>query len=513
MSTEMNRRHFLGGAAAAPLLAAGTRKEGPYQAGARQFLDTMIEKGTDRYGSKHTPMFCLSLDPETYAPPKPPERVDWAYRRDFEHLYRDYGYYWKSHLHSANLIYDQPTIRALYELSKVSGSARYQRAADQYLDFFLDNFVSPQTGIFGWGEHVFYNVFTDYLIGGAFSVRSVNRFAFNHELDRWTTIYDLTWPKSPEKTLAEIDAIYAYKIHDPVTFLNNRHSDYYSGRVTSDTLTFIKHSGLFAHAFTLAYVKTQDPQQLERAKKSVDLFWGYRNPETNLVRGCFQRKNEAVAPAELALLVLFILRAYQWRAEPVFLERAVAYLKAYKKYFTAGQGRYRAEVGPDGVDRKPGEYEEYWEGPLRIAKAAVLAYSLTGDQDLLEMADTIIDKVTPEMTFHSIIQRSLISDEVEARGCALSVAVDLYEATANTKYLKKAQALAEDSLQRFLYRGLFVSTMQLYPEGDKSVRTKIYDGRTAPGLLALNLIRLQRHSDATARGTFQKLDRLDRIYD
>jgi hypothetical protein len=129
------------------------------------------------------------------------------------------------------------------------------------------------------------------------------------------------------------------------------------------------------------------------------------------------------------------------------------------------------------------------------------------------MADTIIDKVTPEMTFTSIIQRSLISDEVEARACALSVAVDLYETTADTKYLKKAQALAADALQRFLYRGLFVSSMQLHPEGDKSVRTRIYDGRTAPGLLALNLIRLQQHSDATAQGTFKKLDRLDRIYD
>ncbi|HUS07597.1 MAG TPA: hypothetical protein VMZ52_14925 [Bryobacteraceae bacterium] len=509
----MYRRHFLGGALAAPLLAAKPAKEGPYQAGARQFLDTMIEKGTDRYGSKNTPVFCLSLDPETYTPPKAPERVDWKYRRDFEHLYRDFGYYWKSHLHSANLIYDQTMIRALYELTKVSGAPKYARAADQYLDFFLNNLISPQTGIFGWGEHVFYNVFTDYIIGGAFSVRSVNRFAYDHELDRWTTIYDLTWPKSPDKTLAEIDAIFDYKIHDPVTFLNNRHSDFFSGRVTSDTLTFIKHSGLFAHAFTLAYVKTHDPEQLARARKSVDLFWGYRNPETNLVRGCVQRKNEAVAPAELALLVLFLLRAYQWHPNAMFLERSVAYLKAYKKYFSASEGRYRAQVGPDGLDRKPGEFEEYWEGPLRIAKAAVLAYSLTGDKELLEMADTIIDKVTPEMTFHSIIQRSLISDEVEARGCALSVAVDLYETTADTKYLKKAQALAADALQRFFYRGLFVSSMQLYPEGDKSVRTRIYDGRTAPGLLALNLIRLQQHSDATAQGTFKRLDHLDRIYD
>lgn len=508
----MYRREFITGVGASALAAAAA-PDGPYRAGARQFLDTMIEKGTDRYGSKHTPLFCLSLDPETYSPAKAPASVDWEYRRDFEHLYRDFGYYWKSHLHSANLIYDQSLIRALYEMTKVGGGAKYAKAADRCLDFFLENMISQQTGMFGWGEHVFYNVFTDYIIGGAFTVRSVHKFAYEHELDRWTTIYDLTWPKSPEKTLAEIDAIFEYKIHDPATFINNRHSDFFSGRVTSDTLTFIKHSGLFVHAFTLAYVKTKDQKQLDRARKAADLFWGYRNPQTNLVRGCVQREKEAVAPEELASLVLFLLRAYQWHPDQMFLDRAVTYLKAYNKYFSAGEGKFRAQVGPDGVDRKPGAFAEYWEGPLRMAKSAVLAYSLTGDKELLELADTIIDKVTPEMTFPTILQRSLISDQVEARACALSTAVDLYECTGDSKYLKKAQALGDDSLRRFLYRGLFVSSMQLYPEGDKSVRTKIYDGRVAPGLLALNLIRLQQHSDATARGTFKKLDKLDRIYD
>jgi len=512
MNNRLNRRRFLTGATALPLLAKPAAT-GPYLTAARDFLDTMIEKGTDRYGKKHTPVFCLSLDPETHSPPKAPEKVDWEYRRDFEHLYRDFGYYWKSHLHSADLIYDQSTIRALYAMTQATGNTKYGRSADAYLDFFLNNLVSEQTGIFGWGEHVFYNVFTDYLIGGAFTVRSVHKFSFDHELDRWTTIYDLTWPKSPDKTLAEIEAIYEYKIHDPETFINNRHSDYYSGRVTSDTLTFIKHSGLFAHAFTFAFVKTGDHKHLDRAHRAANLFWGFRDPKTNLVRGCFQRKDEAVAPAELALLVLFLLRAYQWHADQLFLDRAVAYLHAYEKYFNAGGARYREAVGPDGTDRKPGSFEEYWEGPLRIAKAAVLAYSLTGDAALLEMADGIMEKVTPEMTFNSIIQRSLISDEVEARTCALSTAIDLYEATANTRYLQKARSLASDGIRKFLHNGLFVSTMQLHPEGDKSERIKIYDGRTAPGLLALNLIRLQKHSDATDAGTFRKPDHLDRTYD
>ncbi len=515
MSNTFNRRHFIGAAASAAILPqASAATEGRYLAAARQYLDTMIDKGTDRYGAKNTPLFCLSLDPEKHMPPRAPEKVDWNYRRSFEYLYRDFGYYWKSHLHSCGPIYDQGIIRALYGLSSASHNPKYAHAADSYLDFLLTNMVSEQTGHFGWGEHMFYNVFTDYLIGGAFTVRANRDFSFNHELERWTTIYDLTWPKSPPKTLAEIDAIYEYKIHDPKTFINNRHSDYYSGRKTSDTLTFVKHSGLFTHAFTFAYVKSGEPKYKDWARKAADLFWGYRDPRTNLVRSSVQRKDEPVAVAELALLVLFLLRAYQLDPDQIYLDRSVAYLRGFQKYFKHDdQGHYRDVVGTDGIDQKPGQFAELWEGPLRMAKSAVLAYSLSGDADLLALADDIASRIRPEMKFNTIIQRSMISDEVEARAVALSTLLDLYEVTADRKHLGRARELADDAIHRFLYRGLFVSQMQLYPEGDKSVFVKIYDGRTAPGYLALNLIRLQQHSDATEAGQFRKVERLDRIYD
>ena len=148
-----------------------------------------------------------------------------------------------------------------------------------------------------------------------------------------------------------------------------------------------------------------------------------------------------------------------------------------------------------------------------MAKSAVLAYSLSGDANMLELAGDIASRITPEIKFNTIIQRSLISDEVESRAVALSTLLDGYEVTADRKYLTLAKELADDAIRRFLYRGLFVSSMQLYPEGDKSVRTRVYDGRTAAGWLALNLIRLQRHNKAIETGRFRKKDKLDLIYD
>ena len=509
---NLTRRQFVTTLSAGSLATAENEKK--YLSAARTFLSTMIEKCTDRYGRRNTPLFCLSIDPETYSPPKPPARIDREYALTAEHLYRDFGYYWKSHLHGSNLIYDQGTIRALYGLSEATKTSTYAKAADTCLDFFLNNLVSPQTGIFGWGEHLLYNVFLDYLAGGAFTVRARRRFSYSHELDRWTTIYDVMWNKDPEKTRTEIEAIYEYKIHDPETFLNNRHSDFYSGQQITDTLTFLKHSGLFAHAFAFLYSKTKEAKHLEWARKAADLFWNYRDPRTNLVRNCVQREDEPAAAGGMAELSLFLMRAYQWHPDARFLERALAYIRAYHKWFTLdGNGRFRATLSPDGSDREPGQIAELWEGPIRQAKAAALAYSLTGDSVALELADNVIGAVTPEMTFSEGIERSRISAEVEARSCSLSAALDLYEATANRKYLRSARALADDAIQRFLYRGLFVSTMQIQPESDRAASTRVYDGRSGAGWLALNLLRLQRDVDRTEEGRFKKFETLERIYD
>ena len=521
MKLPHDRREFLstaGKAATLGLLMTSTNllsaNNKPYLSAAQQFLDTIIDKGVDRYGKKPSPVFCLSLDPETHAPPKPPSKIDWNYARSFEFLYRDFGYYWKSHLHGSGLIYDQGTIRALYALSTAIGNAKYAKAADAYLNFFLENMVSQQTGMFGWGEHIFYNVFLDYLIGGGFTVRGSRNFLFAHELERWTTIYDLMWEKSPEKTQAEIEAIYEYKIIDYETFTNNRHSDYFSGRRTGDVLTFVKHSGLFAHAFAFLYSKTQEQKYLQWAQKMADLFWKNRSPQTNLVRSALERNEDPPAPGEMALASLFLLRAYQWHPDPVFADRALAYVKAYDRYFqTEEPGKFRESVDGEGKDLKPGQLAEYWEAPIRQAKAAVLAYSLTKDPSALRLADIVMTHLTPEMSFKTIIIRSLISDEVEARSCALSTAIDLYEVTGEKKYLEKARSLADDAITRFLYRGLFVSHMQLYPEGDKSIRTRVYDARSGAGWLALNLIRLQRDLDATEAGRFKKFETLERTFD
>ncbi len=367
------------------------------------------------------------------------------------------------------------------------------------------------------GASTYYNVFLDYIIGGRFQTAGWHSFFYGHELERWTTIYDLLWDRDPDKTLTEIQAIYDYKIHDYDTFICNRHSDYYYGKC-DDVLTFIKHTGLFTHAFAFAHSKTGDDKYIQWAKKMSGVFWSIRNPKTNLIRGCVQRQTDAWENSSTAgpgLLALFLMRGYQWSPEPELLEKSLAYLNGIYEYHRADdKGGFRASVACDGTDLKPGELEEYWEGPIRTAKAAALAYALTREPRMLELADSVVSNTTPEMEFPgSVVERCLISDAIEARSCILSTAIDLFELTADAEYLDRARALAEDAIARFLYRGLFASDMGFDLKRKPGPTVKIYDGRAGAGWLALNLIRLQQRVDEVDAGKFQKRDQLDRIYD
>ena len=273
-----------------------------------------------------------------------------------------------------------------------------------------------------------------------------------------------------------------------------------------------------AASLVSAPAKTGEPKYLEWAKKMSDVFWNIRDPKTDLCRHCVQETwggPQTSSGSGIGELSLFLMRAYQWSPEPELLEKAHAYLEAYWNHFRADDdGGFRSVVNCDGTDAKPGELDDYWEGPIRCAKAAALAYSLTRDPDMLALADTVVTRLTPEMEFDSVVERSLVSDAIEARSTALSAAIDLYEITADAKYLAKARALADDGIKRFLKNGLFVSGLSFDLQARPRVpRTHVYDARAGSGWLALNLIRLQRDLDATEAGTFGAFEELERIYD
>ena len=85
-------------------------------------LDTLMNYGTDRYGSVHSDMLVAILDVNTLTSPQNPPTLDDTYY-DGGNNKRSVG--------GANFWYDQETIRAMYRLSSMTGDAHYAAGADR----------------------------------------------------------------------------------------------------------------------------------------------------------------------------------------------------------------------------------------------------------------------------------------------------------------------------------------------------------------------------------------------
>jgi hypothetical protein len=70
-------------------------------------MDLLMQYGTDRYGEVHAPILVSILDVETRDCPEQPESLDEAFRVIRRERRNPAG---------ANLLTDQPTLRAMYAL-------------------------------------------------------------------------------------------------------------------------------------------------------------------------------------------------------------------------------------------------------------------------------------------------------------------------------------------------------------------------------------------------------------
>ena len=136
---------------------------------AKKFGDAVIKYVTDSYG-KPTPMFCQIIDLETL---KIPDFKDWESWRELTAGWeedKNYTHWSKqfSNIEKAqysNFDADAKTIELLYALTKETGDNKYEKAANEYIDFFLNNCAGEETGLFAWGSHMGYNVVTDKVSG------------------------------------------------------------------------------------------------------------------------------------------------------------------------------------------------------------------------------------------------------------------------------------------------------------------------------------------------------------
>jgi pectate lyase len=175
MEVEMKSRRFLPNAITglyvfvllitiAPQKAL-CREERPnsekYLKAVQNFADTVIEKGRDTYGNKHTPLFIDGLHAKSLKP------VIW--KKD--------GQSWLL----SNFASQQPLIRTLDGLSTLTGDTKYRQAAVDATRYALKHLQSPN-GLFYWGGHLAWDLEQE---------RRVGQYAGIHEMKGHQPYYRL----------------------------------------------------------------------------------------------------------------------------------------------------------------------------------------------------------------------------------------------------------------------------------------------------------------------------------
>ncbi|MBK9171202.1 MAG: hypothetical protein IPM24_27600 [Bryobacterales bacterium] len=440
----------------------------------RTFADTLIEKGLDRHGSRHTALWAGVIDTQGFTVPRdgvpPPEGVRPNDRA----------------VGGCNLYHDAVTLQFFPVLSAVTGDSRYRDAARGYVRDFLRVAQDPVTGFLAWGEHLYYDFFRD---APAEERRS-------HEMLEWTPPWGLLWDADPEATARAIAAIrYHYYGDDPALWFNRHASWGRAGFQAPRGQPWIKHTGLYSYSFLFLHSRSGEPLWRRWGLDTGALYWNYRLPATNLTMGCLGDPRPATknASAGATLLAYWLLKAWRLAPEETLLrDRAVALLRAYDRHFyDVARDEYRTEVALDGTP-----LSENTVAPWHFAygSASILPYGRVAAYFARTLESGEFTSIAKKVA--AIARRTPLPERFSVEGIAfaLNLSLDLYDLTAEDRYIEDARHYAGVAVKTFWVerdgRGLFVRQ-----PGDRYYESKVGTGALAAGLLRLHLKQTPGSSD------------------
>lgn len=443
--------------------------------------NTLIEKGQDKYGPKHTPMWCAVMDSRDFSVPRDGVPTVEGIRPGD----RAVG--------GSNLYHDVKTLNGFKMLSRITKNPLYEKAADSYTAYFLKYTQNSITGLLGWGEHLYYDLFTD-SVTIAERYKAADYGGYYHELLHYTPPWENMWQIDSGRTSKAIAGIrYHFFEPDTKTYLFNRHATWDKASYQSKTTAqpWIKHSGLYAHAFMFLYNKTGKKEWLEWSRGIGSLYWNHRNPATNLTMGCIgdprpTSKHSVISGT--ALLCYFLLRAYEQNpTEKDFLVRATNLLKSADRYSLDPQsGQYYSSLHLDGTpvrDEKTGKPAllRAWVSGYGIS--SILEYGRIAAYFALTQKDKDYERIARRCLQIARSEPSPKHFVAENMADAVHLSLDLYDLTKEKIYLEDAKKYADLGIEKLWKNGVFVrQTDDFYYE------SKLGIGSFAEGLLRLHVL-------------------------
>lgn len=242
----------------------------------RRAVDALVERGTDRWGSERTAMIISILDRRTLEPPqaKMPRAPAGVRAGD------------RTNAFGSNANLQQNLYETMFQLSEVTGDAKYRDAATAALVDFVRRTQSPATELLGWGEHLFYDLNRDAV--GTDDAGGTPHPPI-HEMKRKFLHWDLLYAREPERVLKFARGLWDHQIYDHKTGDFSRHAnwDKHNPRRGFD---FTKEGGYMIDVWARAYEASDDPTFVTAVDVLAGRYRGKLN-DRNLLDYDSTRKN------------------------------------------------------------------------------------------------------------------------------------------------------------------------------------------------------------------------------
>ncbi len=210
----------------------------------QSYAIAMIEKGRDVYGAEHSPLFAAALDRSTMRIGEFPA-IEGIRAGDRTQT-------------GANPYHDMALYSILYGLSEITGNKLYSAEADKALNFFITHCSSPETHLFTWGEHLFWDFNTE-TQGNSFD---------KHEINGPWPFWDQCYTFNPVACKQFALGLWQHQVADHETGDFSRHARW-SSHGPNKGSDFPRYAGqmieIWADAYSRPGITEQDKAELVRA--------------------------------------------------------------------------------------------------------------------------------------------------------------------------------------------------------------------------------------------------------
>jgi len=441
------------------------------------FADRLLEVATDKYGSRNTAMWASVIDLEDVSvPPRNVPATKGVRASD-----RAIG--------GSNYYHDVMTMKVLEALSEVKGNTKYADAVKAYSNDFLTRTQNPETGLLGWGEHLYYDFYRDTVAISESRIFDPGRYVeIPHELIAWTPPWKRLWNTDADRTAKAIEGIlWHFNGPDTKTYLFNRHASWNKAERQVDIMPWIKHTVLFAYSFAFLHEKTGDEIWKKQAKDIAYLYWRNRDYDTNLVFNCFYHHN-IVVHAKLPGIgptgnyAYWMYKTAETLGDEEMKGVAKKLLLAYDKYgWNAEDGFFYNSLNLDGTPLPETEKALVWKSEygtssiFSYGRAVTLVAKNNKDKQLMDLA----------IKCEKQVRGNQLPEQYSAEniGEAINFYVDLYELTNKDYYLEEAKKYADKGIANLVKNGLLTRQTD-----DRYYEAKIGIGDLLTGFFRVGMI-------------------------